>query len=195
MVIERETPMLTVSLRRSLKGRCDAKTLLRGIASAFEHFRLVLPRGLNTRVVCDPQALERLWGVISQLELSAASPDALQNFFMRFGSAVAKSELAQFFTAPEIVDFVVALVNPKPGELVLEIASGTADFLIGADRWAQKTSMHPNSLRLVGIEVSEETAELARLNLFMHHVHSGTIVEGDVLMLLNSHPGPGHAPV
>lgn len=55
---------------------------------------------------------------------------------MYFGRFLYKVDLGQHFTPYEVIDLVVRIVNPRFGDVALDPACGTADFLVGAKRVA-----------------------------------------------------------
>ena len=48
-----------------------------------------------------------------------------------------KSGAGQYFTPRPLIDCMVALMKPQPGELVQDPAAGTGGFLIAADRYVK----------------------------------------------------------
>ncbi|MDN3712524.1 N-6 DNA methylase [Paracoccus cavernae] len=46
-----------------------------------------------------------------------------------------KSKAGQYFTPRALIDSIIRLIQPQPGEIVQDPAAGTAGFLIAADRY------------------------------------------------------------
>ncbi len=89
-----------------------------------------------------------------------------------------KSGAGQYFTPRPLIDAVVECVDPAPGEVILDPACGTGGFLLAAHQHI--LSKHPRlSLRkrdhlrtkaIRGVELVQEVARLAAMNLFLHGI-------------------------
>jgi type I restriction enzyme M protein len=103
--------------------------------------------------------------------------DAYEGLLER-AAAERKSGAGQYFTPRPLVESVVAVMKPAPGETVLDPACGTAGFLISAA--ANETRLdggpRPESRRFVGVELVHDVARLALMNFAVHGI------EGDVLV-------------
>jgi type I restriction enzyme M protein len=89
-----------------------------------------------------------------------------------------KSGAGQYFTPRPLIEAIVQCVNPRLGEVVCDPACGTAGFLLAAHDHlrkshpkmtaAQKKALATKSIR--GVELVEEVARLATMNLLLHGV-------------------------
>ncbi|NTH43962.1 N-6 DNA methylase [Agrobacterium rhizogenes] len=89
-----------------------------------------------------------------------------------------KSGAGQYFTPRPLIEAIVQCVNPQLGEVVCDPACGTAGFLLAAHDHlrknhpkmtaAQKKTLATKSIR--GVELVEEVARLATMNLLLHGV-------------------------
>ncbi len=94
-----------------------------------------------------------------------------------------RGELGQFFTHRSIVEFMVRLVGVDESQVVYDPACGSGGFLImcakivreqmmqtqpGLSRQEIDQRLKEYSRRLIGTEINERTARVARLNLLMH---------------------------
>lgn len=89
-----------------------------------------------------------------------------------------KSGAGQYFTPRPLIEAIVQCVNPQLGEVVCDPACGTAGFLLAAHDHlrktypkmtaAQKKTLATKSFR--GVELVEEVARLATMNLLLHGV-------------------------
>ena len=101
-----------------------------------------------------------------------------------------KSGAGQYFTPRVLIDVMVQLVDPKPGERCNDPAAGTFGFMIAADQYLknktddyfdldpqdaefQKKSFHGNGAR-------KETHRLALMNALLHDME-GRLEQGDTL--------------
>ncbi len=117
--------------------------------------------------------------------------DAYEGLLQR-GAEDTKSGAGQYFTPRPLVDAIVAVARPKPGEVIADPACGTAGFLLAAHEWVRSTHnlsrtqlIHLRDEALVGYELVDATARLAAMNLLMHGIGTpdgeSRIVVGDAL--------------
>jgi type I restriction enzyme M protein len=84
-----------------------------------------------------PRNREKLVSSIDELDWYSAKTEGLGDLYeglLEKNANEKKSGAGQYFTPRPLIDSMVALVDPKAGELVQDPAAGTAGFLIAADR-------------------------------------------------------------
>jgi type I restriction enzyme M protein len=89
-----------------------------------------------------------------------------------------KSGAGQYFTPRPLIDAIVECVNPRRGEVILDPACGTAGFLLAAYDHIKRSTPNLSRKRQVelttksirGVELVEEVARLATMNLLLHGV-------------------------
>lgn len=102
-----------------------------------------------------------------------------------------KSGAGQYFTPRALIDTMVALIKPQPGESVQDPALGTGGFLIAADRYVKQRTDGLHELKeqlqlfqqheaFYGMELVPETHRLALMNALLHDIE-GDIKLGDTL--------------
>ncbi|MGF1719148.1 type I restriction-modification system subunit M [Vibrio kyushuensis] len=112
-----------------------------------------------------------------------------------------KSGAGQYFTPRPLIDTMTALLQPTFGEVIQDPASGTAGFLISADRFIkQETDDHedisvPQQIfqqrqAFQGIELVSGTRRLALMNCLLHDIEGPENSEGPI-MLGNTLSGDG----
>ena len=89
-----------------------------------------------------------------------------------------KSGAGQYFTPRPLIQAIVDVMAPKPGESVSDPACGTGGFLLAAHSYVarhnpnltrdQKKHLKENALR--GWELVQSTARLAAMNLMLHGI-------------------------
>jgi type I restriction enzyme M protein len=89
-----------------------------------------------------------------------------------------KSGAGQYFTPRPLIEAIVRCVDPQPGEVVCDPACGTAGFLLAAHDYLiscnpkltlpQRAHVRTKAIR--GVELVEEVARLATMNLILHGV-------------------------
>ena len=141
----------------------------------------------------DPETLRAFLKVIDEFtyDHSERLGDAFEYLLSVMG---AQGDAGQFRTPRHIIDFIVAVVDPKKDEVVLDPACGTAGFLISAYKhiFAANTdeegrsTLTPDDLgRLVdnfkGYDISPDMVRLSLVNMYLHGFREPHIHEYDTL--------------
>lgn len=141
----------------------------------------------------DPETLRAFLKVIDEFEYdhSERLGDAFEYLLSVLGS---QGDAGQFRTPRHIIDFMVALLDPKKDETVLDPACGTAGFLISsykhilavnADEHGHGTLTLDEKERLAvnfsGYDISPDMVRLSRVNLYLHEFADPHIFEYDTL--------------
>src|SRR3990172_3963848 len=99
-----------------------------------------------------------------------------------------QGDAGQFRTPRHIIDFIVAVVDPKKHETVLDPACGTAGFLISAFKHILRNNenLTPDErARLMtnfrGYDIAPDMVRLSRANLYLHGFPNPVIHEYDAL--------------
>ena len=141
------------------------------------------PKNLNALV----RALDALdWYGVDRENLG----DLYEGLLERNATEV-KSGAGQYFTPRPLVDAVIAVVKPQPGETVQDPAAGTGGFLIAADRYVraqtdnyfdlpEKQQEFQRRKAFYGVELVPETRRLALMNMALHDLE-GELTLGDTL--------------
>ena len=85
-----------------------------------------------------PTNLKALTSSIDQLDWFSAREEGLGNLYeglLEKNASDKKSGAGQYFTPRPLIDCIVRLMKPQPGETVQDPAAGTAVFLVAADRY------------------------------------------------------------
>ncbi len=137
-----------------------------------------------------PRNLTKLVKDIDALDWYSAREEGLGDLYeglLEKNANEKKSGAGQYFTPRPLIDAMVSLVKPKPGELVQDPALGTGGFLIAADTYIKKHSDNLHDLRsaqqdfqikqaFYGVELVPDTHRLALMNAMLHGI------EGDWLL-------------
>jgi len=102
-----------------------------------------------------------------------------------------KSGAGQYFTPRPLIESMVAVTKPQPGELVQDPAVGTGGFLINADRYirantddyfklSEKKQNFQRREAFYGMELVADVQRLALMNAMLHDIE-GDILLGDTL--------------
>ncbi len=109
----------------------------------------------------------------------------------------AQGDNGQFRTPRHIIDFIVACLDPQPGERILDPACGTGGFLVSAFRHILAHHTSPGSTlrgdrltheqrrqlygNFTGYDINDQMVKLSRVNLFLHDFATPTIHIYDTL--------------
>jgi type I restriction enzyme M protein len=95
-----------------------------------------------------------------------------------------KSGAGQYFTPRRLIDCIVRIIKPQPGEVVQDPAAGPGGGLIAADRYIkdhtddlyklseQQAHFQRNSA-FIGAELVPDTHRLCMMNLLLHGIEGG----------------------
>lgn len=99
-------------------------------------------------------------------------------------------EAGQFRTPRHIIDFIVAIIDPKKDETICDPACGTAGFLISAFKHILKEnkekSLTPDERKnlmnhFVGYDIEPGMVRIATVNMYLHNFPEPKIFEYDTL--------------
>lgn len=130
----------------------------------------------------EPRHLEQLVKSIDTIDWFSARRDGLGDLYeglLEKNATETKSGAGQYFTPRPLIDTIVALIDPQPGETIQDPAAGTAGFLIAADAHikARTDDLYdlPEAQRsfqrnkaFVGMELVPGTRRLALMNCLLH---------------------------
>lgn len=148
--------------------------------------------------ISDPAKLERLLTLIDQESWTGLSLDvkaAIYEGLLEKQAQDTRSGAGQYFTPRPLIQAIVEVMQPAPGECISDPAAGTGGFLLAAYEFILKqyppldraTLRHE---RLRGWEIVEATARLCLMNLYLHGIgvdsSDSPVVVGDSLL---AHPG------
>ncbi|MGL4401573.1 MAG: N-6 DNA methylase, partial [Luteolibacter sp.] len=141
----------------------------------------------------DPETLRAFLKIINEFSYdhSERLGDAFEYLLSVLGS---QGDAGQFRTPRHIIDFMVAVLDPKKNETVLDPACGTAGFLISSykyivrqntDKKGTVTLTPDDKARLArnfkGYDISPDMVRLSLVNLYLHGFTEPHIYEYDTL--------------
>lgn len=114
-----------------------------------------------------------------------------------------KSGAGQYFTPRPLIQTIVEVMQPKPGETICDPACGTGGFLLAAHHQITENTQldrdqwhHLNHEALHGWEIVDNTARLCVMNLYLHGIGANGVKENKqgtspihVSDALAKHPG------
>jgi len=140
-----------------------------------------------------PRHLRTVVDSIDGLDWYSAKSEGLGNLYeglLEKNAEETKSGAGQYFTPRPLIDSMIALVKPQPGELIQDPAVGTGGFLINADRYMREQTDHyklssaqqefQRKKAFIGMELVPDVHRLALMNAMLHGIESD-IELGDTL--------------
>lgn len=150
-------------------------------------------QGSSTNIE-EPKNLEKIITTIDGLDWYSAKEEGLGNLYeglLEKNASEKKSGAGQYFTPRVLIDVMVKLIDPQPGEKCNDPAAGTFGFMIAADHYIkEKTDNYfdldtdlaefQRTKAFTGCELVHETHRLALMNAMLHDIE-GNIILGDTL--------------
>jgi type I restriction enzyme M protein len=109
-------------------------------------------------------------------ELGDAYEALLKDFTEKSGKRA-----GEFYTPRPVVKLLTHLLDPQPGESVYDPTCGSGGMLLGLTEVIREKGRKPSELFVFGQELNPTTAGIARINLYIHGLLDGKIVQGDTL--------------
>lgn len=141
----------------------------------------------------DPETLKMFLKIINEFHYDHSEKlgDAFEYLLSVLGS---QGDAGQFRTPRHIIDFMVAIMQPKKEESICDPACGTAGFLISSYKHILNENTKKNKGDLltpddrkklinnfVGYDISAEMVRLSLVNLYLHGFTTPKIFEYDTL--------------
>jgi len=141
----------------------------------------------------DPETLKMFLKVINEFHYDHSEKlgDAFEYLLSVLGS---QGDAGQFRTPRHIIDFMVAIMQPKKDESICDPACGTAGFLISSYKYIlhENTKKNKGDLltpderkklinNFVGYDISSEMVRLSLVNMYLHGFTTPKIYEYDSL--------------
>lgn len=181
-----EAELLTVYKRALIDLGDPAKVPERSVVAIFQN---------ASTIVREPANLRRLIDAIDGLHWFSAERDAFGDAYEGLLQKMAeetKRGAGQYFTPRVLIDVMVELMKPQPGEVIQDPAAGTGGFLIAADRHMREGTddyfeLSPKQqafqLREAfrGVENVPDTFRLLLMNLHLHKIDPDHLDLGDTL--------------
>ena len=108
--------------------------------------------------------------------------DAYEWLLMMFAPQKAKE--GEVYTPREVIRLLVEILQPKPGDKILDPAAGSGGMLIISYKYAEEKHGQEEAAKLFlfGQEANPRTAALAKMNMYIHNIQNHQVEIGDSLL-------------
>ncbi|CAN5702376.1 hypothetical protein BH20ACI4_BH20ACI4_10670 [soil metagenome] len=126
----------------------------------------------DDRIKISPLALGFTVNKLQSISLLNSSQDVKGLAFQKFLTHHEKDGQGQFFTPEPIIDFCVAMMQPKPNEKIIDPTCGSGGFLLSALNYLQKNYDEIDlaetiSNNLFGLDINKSIARIAKMKLLL----------------------------
>ena len=154
------------------------------------------PNVFTESINIDPLILAQCVEHLEDISLKDTELDTKGVAFEEFMGSFFKGDFGQYFTPRELIAFAVEVLDPKQNDQILDPACGSGGFLLYAlDHVRRRAGEYhdPGTIEhfqfwhdfaqnnLFGIEVNEELARVAKMNMIIHDDGHTNIVGHDAL--------------
>ena len=178
------------------RGGETAADLARRITVLYENEKSNEPEVFTESINVDPPILAQCVEHLEGISLDRTELDTKGVAFEEFVGSFFKGDFGQYFTPRELIAFCVEMLDPKRTDLVLDPACGSGGFLLYAmDHVRQEANRRFSpggeqhfrywhefaEKNLFGIEINDELARVAKMNMIIHDDGHTNIVGHDAL--------------
>jgi len=180
----------------------NAEDLAARIHKLYAHEQDLEPDVFTDKINVEPPILAQVVEHLEGISLDRTELDTKGVAFEEFMGGFFKGDFGQYFTPRELIGFAVEVLNPERKQLVLDPACGSGGFLLyaldhvrrEADRRFPKWRTDAKQSRdhwtywhdfaeknLFGVEINEELARVAKMNMIIHDDGHTNIIGHDAL--------------
>ena len=105
--------------------------------------------------------------VLEEFSFMKTNQLILQNFFMYFAPTFLKTELDQYYTPLEVVEFMSSIVELKETDCAIDTAGGSADFLTGLIKKGLNKGIENIKRNIFYWDISKDAGNVASLNMIL----------------------------
>lgn len=179
-----------------IKTHEPSRKLAERIRTLYETQKAKDPEVFTDTIKIDDATLRTVVSHMESINLSKTDLDTKGVAFEQFMDGFFKGDFGQYFTPREIIAFAVSMMQPKSDDLVLDTSCGSGGFLLHAldtvrreadeywDKGSEEHFKHWHDFaqkRLYGIEINDEIARVAKMNMIIHDDGHTNVIGKDAL--------------
>jgi len=179
-----------------IKTHEPSSKLAERINELYDEQKVKDPEVFTESIKVDDRVLRTVVSHLEAINLNKTDLDVKGVAFEQFMDGFFKGDFGQYFTPREIIDFCVKMMKPEHDWDVLDPSCGSGGFLLHAldyirkqaDDYSEKgTVEHFNywhdfaAKHLYGIEINDEIARVAKMNMIVHDDGHTNVISHDAL--------------
>ena len=176
------------------------EALLERLKRLYEEGRKKAPEVFKDDIRLSPSKVRMVVSYLEDVNLSETDLDAKGRAFETFMTSFFRGNFGQFFTPRPVVKFIVDVLPIKSESRVLDTSCGSGGFLLHALDKVRRAAVERYGAgtqkcyqcwhdfaekRLFGIEINEQIARTAKMNMIIHDDGHTNVVAADGLLPLN----------
>lgn len=178
-----------------------ADELAKRIHKLYDDEKRLEPAVFTDRINVDAQILAQCVEHLEGISLNRTELDTKGVAFEEFMGGFFKGDFGQYFTPRELIAFCVEMLQPQRTDMVLDPACGSGGFLLHALDHVRREADRKQKAgtvehfrywhdfaekNLFGIEINDELARVAKMNMIIHDDGHTNIVGHDALDFMNN---------
>jgi type I restriction enzyme M protein len=152
---------------------------------ALNHLKKVIPSVFKSdeAILLDPESLAFVDRALNGIDLVIAPRDYFGDLYEVFVSTGIREEEGQFFTPQNGIEMLVSMIDPQPGERVIDPACGAGGFLAATSSYirAKGASRDDIVANVIGIDKDAYLVQLAATRLSLLTLQPGQVYCADSL--------------
>ena len=157
-------------LTKAMRAVANANDELRGVFTV--DWNQPAPDGSGKPLIPD-EVVHALVQHFDEHDLSneSVSPDVLgraYEYLIKKFADDAGAKAGEFFTPPEVVDTLVRILKPRPGDTVYDPTAGSGGMLVHAADFLREQGQHATSARYFAQEMNWGNAAIGKINSVLH---------------------------
>jgi len=180
-------------LTKAMRSVADANEELRGVFTV--DWNQPAPDGSGKPLIAN-EVVHALIQHFDEYDLSNRNvpPDVLgraYEYLIRQFADDAGAKAGEFFTPPEVVDTLVRVLEPRPGDTVYDPTSGSGGMLVHTANYLREQGYHATTARYFAQEMNWGNAAIGKINSVLHgleaDIKAGSSTLTDPQFLDNGH--------
>lgn len=179
-----------------IKTHEPASMLAKRINDLYDEQKVKDPEVFTESIKVDARVLKTVVSHLESMNLNKTDLDVKGVAFEKFMDGFFKGDFGQYFTPRPIIEFAVEMMQPQHEENVCDTSCGSGGFLLhaldhirkDADKYYEKGSTdhykHWHDFaekHLFGIEINDEIARVAKMNMIVHDDGHTNVISFDAL--------------
>ena len=184
-----------------IKTHESSKELAERINRLYDEQKVKDPEVFTESIKVDDRVLRTVVSHLEAINLNKTDLDVKGVAFEQFMDGFFKGDFGQYFTPREIIDFTVKMMKPQHDWDVLDTSCGSGGFLLHALDYIREEAkaLYPDNTdayeiercyrhwhdfaenHLYGIEINDEIARVAKMNMIVHDDGHTNVISHDAL--------------